>query len=103
VSTRETGDTMTFDILKGSGWLRAVKVLSNGKRRFDAISLAQNMNIPATMPVHRAREERFPWTSRFAQHNAPIPSQFNLRRPNGFSPWAMHRRMSYCQCHEAQI
>ncbi|MBB4576824.1 hypothetical protein GGI59_005630 [Rhizobium lentis] len=29
-----------------------------------AIFLAQNVNIPATMPGHRAGEERFPWTSR---------------------------------------
>jgi transposase len=28
---------MTLDILKGSGDLRAVKVLSNGKRRFDPV------------------------------------------------------------------
>jgi transposase len=37
VSTMETVDTMTFDILTGSEPLRAVKVLSNGKRRFDPI------------------------------------------------------------------
>ena len=37
VSTKETVDTMTLDILKGSGGLRAVKVLSNGKRRFDPV------------------------------------------------------------------
>jgi transposase len=33
----ETVDTMTLDILTGSEPLRAVKVLSNGKRRFDPI------------------------------------------------------------------
>jgi len=37
VSTRETVDTMTLDILKGSAGLRVVKVLSNGKRRFDPV------------------------------------------------------------------
>lgn len=37
VSTRETVDTMTLDILNGSGGLRAVKVLPNGKRRFDPV------------------------------------------------------------------
>jgi transposase len=37
VSTTETVDTMTLDILNGSGDLRAVKVLSNGKRRFDPV------------------------------------------------------------------
>lgn len=37
VSTMETVDTMTLDILNGSGGLRAVKVLSNGKRRFDPV------------------------------------------------------------------
>lgn len=37
VSTRETVDTMTLDILKGSEGLRAVKVLANGKRRFDPV------------------------------------------------------------------
>ena len=37
MSTRETVDTMAFDILRGSAGLRAVKVLSNGKRRFDPV------------------------------------------------------------------
>ena len=37
VSTTETVDIMALDILTGSGPLRAVKVLSNGKRRFDPI------------------------------------------------------------------
>ena len=37
VSTTETVDIMALDILTGSGALRAVKVLSNGKRRFDPI------------------------------------------------------------------
>ena len=37
VSTRETVDTMTLDILNGSAGLRVVKVLSNGKRRFDPV------------------------------------------------------------------
>lgn len=37
VSTRETVDTMTLDNLKGSGGLRAVKALPNGKRRFDPV------------------------------------------------------------------
>ncbi len=37
MSTRETVDTMTLDILKGSAGLRVVKVLSNGKRRFDPV------------------------------------------------------------------
>ncbi|TBF85911.1 IS66 family insertion sequence hypothetical protein [Rhizobium leguminosarum] len=37
VSTRETVDTMTLDILDGSGALRVVKVLANGKRRFDPV------------------------------------------------------------------
>lgn len=37
VSTRETVDTMTLDILRGSAGLRVVKVLSNGKRRFDPV------------------------------------------------------------------
>ena len=37
VSTMETVDTMTLDILKGTVGLRAVRVLSNGKRRFDPV------------------------------------------------------------------
>ncbi len=37
VSTREIVDTMALDILKGSEGLRAVKVLANGKRRFDPV------------------------------------------------------------------
>lgn len=37
VSTMETVDIMTLDILNGSGSLRAVRVLSNGKRRFDPV------------------------------------------------------------------
>lgn len=37
VSTMETVDIMTSDIFNGSGPLRVVKVLSNGKRRFDPV------------------------------------------------------------------
>lgn len=37
VSITETVDIMALDILNGSGSLRAVKVLSNGKRRFDPV------------------------------------------------------------------
>jgi transposase len=37
VSTMETVDIMTLDILEGSGGLRALKVFSNGKRRFDPV------------------------------------------------------------------
>jgi len=51
----ETVDTMTLDILKDSGGLRAVKVLSNGKRRFDPVEKDRLIDVAMKPGVSVAR------------------------------------------------
>ena len=58
MSTTETVDIMALDILTGSGALRAVKVLSNGKRRFDPIEKDRLIDAAMKPGVSVARSNR---------------------------------------------